>query len=921
MSAADDLLQLLRAAHNPVKSTAEPAETEEVLRLSRKRKRDEEHGTLKNKLREELLRKQAQAKESDPKGSWLRSFVHDTWKNTKKDSFAFKRKRELCYTLLRKAKANSTDHGEAAAAAPVGTAHGESKDTLLNYEAMFKNIPAGRGLARGTRGVTLQPSKRKRARGAGAPVKCPEIGFELWTWFVDTARNLKCRIGNDMLEAKARLILNDLKSSVDDMLRRGLITRDQVPKYPKIGPSWVSDWRRRYRVSYRAKTIVYKVARAVLARRLGVFWRNCIRIRYFHSKMFPGKRLRFRAYDQKPFYFNQAGDGGTLASMDEFEIDVRENHHATRARFTALTKSVDKDPDESMEDVAARSHGSGSPRKLAICFKAAGSGARIREKLDVPEGVLLQFGPKGSYRVQHVLEVLEWDLGDADGDGDMEIVFLDWFSAHLHPDVRELVKKKGHVLLFIPGGATPWVAVLDTDCHAPYQREYLRAEKEDNAQQLMNGAAMPATDRQSVLDRANFSWGVVPHSRISETAWKHVGVGLSLDGEEDNKLRKQCVSFWHEQGIPAARERIKAAIDIGIRTGDLTSWDQYTELLEPYDAHPPMVEGEEIERERLGDPDDDDDDGEEPPADPDDDSDDPYDPDSHADPEGGDDDAANATHLPSDAGSSGHGGSSSSSSGGGGSSSGSSGGSSSGSAASGSDAAPLGTAGEEARTPAGDAAPLGSADKQADVDVRDPGNTLQALLELREAANKLGVNDPAVTKVLDTRIRELDKLRSKTHPAVLQALREKVAERKAEQEKTALARQEQRQKEKTLKLETEKANADAKAAKALSDAQQAAAKKRVEELQAEKRLLAARQQQEKENLRLIRLHFAARVCSRLLDFCHHDKAKHSETLKKLTSVVAAQTKRKVGDKNLTVPQFMERTRSSACFSNANQLIN
>ncbi len=87
---------------------------------------------------------------------------------------------------------------------------------------------------------------------------------------------------------------------------------------------------------------------------------------------------------------------------------------------------------------------------------------------------------------------------------------------------------------------------------------------------------------------------------------QHVGVGLSLDGEEDNKLRKQCVSFWHEQGIPAARERIKAAIDIGIRTGDLTSWDQYTELLEPYDAHAPLVEGEEIERERLGDPDDDD---------------------------------------------------------------------------------------------------------------------------------------------------------------------------------------------------------------------------------------------------------------------------------------------------------------------------
>ena len=125
MSAEDDLLQLLRAAHNPDKSTAEPAETEEVLRLSRKRKRDDESCTLRARLREDLLRKQAQAKESDPKGSWLRSFVHNTWKNSKKDSFAFERKRRLCYSLLRKAKANNTDHG-AAATAPVGTAHGES---------------------------------------------------------------------------------------------------------------------------------------------------------------------------------------------------------------------------------------------------------------------------------------------------------------------------------------------------------------------------------------------------------------------------------------------------------------------------------------------------------------------------------------------------------------------------------------------------------------------------------------------------------------------------------------------------------------------------------------------------------------------------------------------------------------------------
>ena len=184
MSAEDDLLELVRAAHNPVKSTAEPAETDEVLRLSRKRKRDDESSNLKAKLREELLRKQAQAKESDPKGLWLRNFVHNAWKNTKKDSFAFERKRRLCYNLLRKAKANNTDHG-AAAAAPVGTANGENDKKKLNV-----SVPRLRSIliTKSTPSTRSTPTTRRatlitRTRSSSPRERVRETSSTRWRWW------------------------------------------------------------------------------------------------------------------------------------------------------------------------------------------------------------------------------------------------------------------------------------------------------------------------------------------------------------------------------------------------------------------------------------------------------------------------------------------------------------------------------------------------------------------------------------------------------------------------------------------------------------------------------------------------------------------------------------------------------------------
>ena len=56
------------------------------------------------------------------------------------------------------------------------------------------------------------------------------------------------------------------------------------------------------------------------------------------------------------------------------------------------------------------------------------------------------------------------------------IVMLDWFSGHLTDEVAELVRRKGHVLLFHGGGCTPFTQINDTHLHASLSRILLELD-------------------------------------------------------------------------------------------------------------------------------------------------------------------------------------------------------------------------------------------------------------------------------------------------------------------------------------------------------------------------------------------------------------------------------------------------------------
>jgi hypothetical protein len=77
------------------------------------------------------------------------------------------------------------------------------------------------------------------------------------------------------------------------------------------------------------------------------------------------------------------------------------------------------------------------------------------------------------------------------------------------------------------------------------------------------------------------------------------------DGGEDALLSLDVQEFWQELDMPRLRAKILVEVAAAVRDGEVTSFADYQTLLEPYDNHPAMVEGQEAFRFRVVDEDDD----------------------------------------------------------------------------------------------------------------------------------------------------------------------------------------------------------------------------------------------------------------------------------------------------------------------------
>ena len=119
--------------------------------------------------------------------------------------------------------------------------------------------------------------------------------------------------------------------------------------------------------------------------------------------------------------------------------------------------------------------------------------------LGSPEAdVLVQTAPKGSYRVEQLLEFFDLLLPVAERPEDAVCVNLDWFSAHLSPELWDLiVNQKGHMLTFHGGGTTGIMQANDTHVHEPLSKAFKKLELIDlQRKKRINRHKIPRRNRR-----------------------------------------------------------------------------------------------------------------------------------------------------------------------------------------------------------------------------------------------------------------------------------------------------------------------------------------------------------------------------------------------------------------------------------------
>ena len=127
----------------------------------------------------------------------------------------------------------------------------------------------------------VQPKERRRRHGAGGPgvVRCPEIGAELFAWFVDSINNIKGRIPSFLLLDVANGLAKALRQGHEQDKEAGVVPPHDVLKMPKIDYDWLRRWRRMHHVTWRTVTLRFKCSRDTILARILVFWRNVLRVR------------------------------------------------------------------------------------------------------------------------------------------------------------------------------------------------------------------------------------------------------------------------------------------------------------------------------------------------------------------------------------------------------------------------------------------------------------------------------------------------------------------------------------------------------------------------------------------------------------------------------------------------------------------
>ena len=296
-------------------------------------------------------------------------------------------------------------------------------------------------------------------------------------------------------------------------------------------------------------------------------WTNRIRVRVPAFLVRPHE-LEVDGFDQKPPHMNEAGSKAqpTLAFRGEPEIRPKENHSATRCRWTATT-FVTSPETRAAEIPPSEARFKGGPQTLA---QAQG------ERPDDAPWLSVTTTPSGSYKIDDCLGCLERCLRDPSeapppprdapslrpqaGVPDLSrrwrILNCDAYTGHDEHSMRKLAWRRGYVLIKHGGGTTGQAQVNDTHTHGPISKDYQDLEQTAALLDLQvdpNGC--PNRSRGDCVHDLCTVWRRPELHARGVKGHKENHLTTALDGSEDHLASSSIAALWKEIGMDAIRDQ------------------------------------------------------------------------------------------------------------------------------------------------------------------------------------------------------------------------------------------------------------------------------------------------------------------------------------------------------------------------------
>eukprot|EP00794_Sanderia_malayensis_P013649 gene13649-15078_t len=371
--------------------------------------------------------------------------------------------------------------------------------------------------------------KHFRALGAGRKHTLPEVREAMYEWFIDIRGSLKGRLPKDMFKAQCQVFYDQWLAQQDE----------DVPEGKKIvfSNNWIKWWMKEYGVSLRKPNKRFQIKQEDIIERIKEYILNVWMVRKYFIDTY-GVDPPVINGDQMPLHRNESSGQKTMSFTGQ-HVFVKENYMLSRERITAYTQVC-----------------SDTSLKFKPEFVFKGKGARTH--LNPPDGVKIHWSPKGSYRLEQMLETIA-NLPNCHNiftAKNYAVYVSDDYSVHLMPEVKAALLKRGYIYVGIGGGITGDIQINDTDVHAPLKAKYRQLEMELMLRQLQSDPKkIPSPSRDEMMSMLNESFSALDIDFC--TRFKSLWVTNALDGSEDHMVSDKLFRLVGEDLVKYRNQLLK----------------------------------------------------------------------------------------------------------------------------------------------------------------------------------------------------------------------------------------------------------------------------------------------------------------------------------------------------------------------------